>query len=193
LQIAMRPEKNPWSDDEIVMLLAYLEYYAKTKTNFNWSTSSTLRKLTAHIESRFLNQVERKLLELSGGSKETLEVAVKYGILYLTNIPDRLRQQIQNTLVVIEISEVSQTLGTPKSLRSGKTRSVSIETQTRTPRHSSFGTQTPTKRSSNVSRNTITQRTLPLFESLIRDVSELQRSFCTYFRASLTRAMTCRT
>jgi hypothetical protein len=174
----MRFKRSPWSEDETVRLSAYLDHYTKKRSeNGKWSVEAILFKLTTHINSRSSKQIERKLFSLWGGPdatslKQTFQDVFKYGSRCLKRLPDGLRPLIQDTLKAIEISEVSQRLNTPQTLRSGKERSVSIEMQRRTPCHGFLGVETPTKLPSKISRRAVLQRSLSAVDGQIRDVSE---------------------
>jgi hypothetical protein len=174
----MRFKRSPWSEDETVRLSAYLDHYTKKRSeNGKWSVEAILFKLTTHIKSRSSKQIERKLFSLWGGTdatslKQTFQDVFKYGSRCLKRLPDALRPLIQDTLKAIEISEVSQRLNTPQTLRSGKERSVSVEMQRRTPCHGFLGVETPTKLPSKLSRRAVLQRSPSTVDGQIRDVSE---------------------
>jgi hypothetical protein len=168
----MRFKRCSWSEDETVRLSAYLDHYTKKRKEIgNWSVEAILCKLTTHIKSRSSKQIERKLPDATS-LKQTFQDVFKYGSRCLKGLPDALRPLIQDTLKAIEISEVSQRLNTPQTLRSGKERSVSIEMQRRTPCHGFLGVETPTKLPSKISRRAVLQRSLLAVDGQIRDVSE---------------------
>jgi hypothetical protein len=174
----MRLKRSPWNEDETVRLSAYLDHYVKKRTeNGKWSVDVILSKLTTHIKSRSSKQIERKLFVLWGGPdatspKQTFQDVFKCGSRCLKRLHDALRPLIQDTLKAIEISEVSHMLNTPQTLRSGKERSISVETQWQTPCHSFLGVETPTKLPSKISPRGVLQRPLPAVDGQNRNVSE---------------------
>ena len=174
----MRFKSVPWSPDETVRLSAYLDYYAKKRSERGrWSVEVTLCKLASHLDFRSSNQIERQLFWLWGGqdkasSKQKFQDVFKYGSRCLKRLSNNLRQLISDTLKAIEISEETQRIGTTQTLRSGKPRSVSVEPQCFTPGHGAQSVETATELPPKISCTAGLQQALPAVDGQIDYVSE---------------------
>ena len=147
----MARKKKQWTVDDIVLLSAYLDFYAEKRKGLGkWSIGDILSKLKKHIKGRSSQQIERKLLSLWGSSdpnlsRETFQDVFKNGSRCLKRLSDDLRPRVRAELLVIQDNELSQRLDTPQTLRSGRKRSVSIDIRRHSPYRGKSEPKTPTK------------------------------------------------